>query len=81
MNPATKQYLVLAVVISILASFVINFALVNIVKGSLLYGFPFSLNGVEGIGDFFIRLINTIIMAGILVFPVLLMLKELNRRR
>jgi hypothetical protein len=81
MNPATKQYLVLAVVVSIIISFIINFALVNIVQGSLLYGFPFSLNGSEGIGDFFVRLINTIVMTVILIFPILLLLKELNRRR
>lgn len=81
MNPATKQYLTLSIVISIIFSFIINFAFVDLAKGSFLYGFPISINEVEGFLNFLFRLLNTAIIAAFLVFPVLLLLRELDRRR
>jgi hypothetical protein len=81
MNPADKQYFQFSIVISIIISFLINFILLEFLRGTLVYGIPFNLNEAEGFGGFILKLLNTTIVSAILVFPMYLILKELNRRR
>ena len=80
MNPATKEYLKFSIIISIIFSFIINFVFIELVPGTLIYGFPFSLNGAEGFGAFLFRILNTIIIAAFITFPVLYILRQIQRR-
>ena len=81
MNPATKQYLIFSFIVGILLSIIINFVLIDIIKGTFLYGFPISLNGVDGFLNFLFRVINTLLIGTFLVIPMFYIIKELNRRR
>ena len=68
MDPAKKQYLIFCFVVSFIIGIIINFAFVDIVKGTLLYGIPFNLGESEGFGNFLIRVVNTILSAGHFIF-------------
>lgn len=81
MDPANKQYFTFSGVLSAIISFIINFGLIDLVRGTLIYGFPFNLNGTEGFGNFLFRLLNTAVIGAFLVFPIFYILREMNRRR
>lgn len=81
MDPAKKQYLIFCFVVSLIIGIIINFAFVDIVKGTLLYGIPFNLGESEGVGNFLIRVVNTLLSAGILTFPIYYIFRELERKR
>lgn len=70
MDPAKRQYLIFAVVIAIILSGIINFMFVDLVKGSILYGFPINLANTSGIGMFLARLVDSIVM-GLFLTPLL----------
>ncbi|MEO6728639.1 MAG: hypothetical protein ABIM99_01830 [Candidatus Dojkabacteria bacterium] len=80
MDPAVKQYLIFSLVIGVIAGVLINFILIEGVKGSFAYGFPIVLNGVEGIANFLYRIINSLILGALLTIPIYLGLKYLQTR-
>jgi len=61
MNPGVKNYLIFSSAIAFGVAILLNFVFFEAFKSSLLYGFPISLMGSEGIGSFIIRIINTLI--------------------
>jgi len=79
-DPAVKQYLIFSFVIGIIVGVLVNFLLIEGVKGSFAYGFPIVLNGVEGIANFLYRVINTVVLGGLLTIPIYLGLKWLQTR-
>lgn len=80
MNPATKQMLIFSFVISLIASAVINFLIVEILKTTFLYGFPINLASTSGIGTFLSRVINTVVVGIILLPAVFYGVKYLQSR-
>ncbi|BCX14311.1 MAG: hypothetical protein KatS3mg085_843 [Candidatus Dojkabacteria bacterium] len=69
-DPAKRQYYIFSLVVAIILSFIINFVVIETLKGSLFYGFPLSLNGVTGFVAFIYKLINTIIYSLLLSVAV-----------
>ncbi|MEP7103767.1 MAG: hypothetical protein ABI721_03600 [Candidatus Dojkabacteria bacterium] len=81
MDPAVKQYIVFSFVISLILGVLVNFILIEGVKGTFAYGFPINLNAVEGVLNFVYRVINTLILGALLTVPVYLGLKYLQTRQ
>lgn len=79
-DPALKQYLIFSFVIAIIISFIINFGLVEGVRGTFAYGFPINLNDIEGFGNFLARVVNTFIMGLFLTAPMYFIFKYLRER-
>lgn len=79
-DPATKQYIIFSLVISLIIGVIINFVLIEAVRGTFAYGFPINLNGVEGIVNFIDRIINTVVIGGFITFPVYFGIKYLQTR-
>jgi hypothetical protein len=79
-NPAVKQYLIFSAVIATIVSAIVNFALIESLKGTPFYGFPINLTGAAGIAEFFSRIINTLIEGALLIIPVYLIIQWLMRR-
>ena len=69
-DPAKKQYFIFCAIVSIILSGIVNFFFIDILKGSFAYGFPIGLTGLVGIGAFFARLINSIVL-GLILTPML----------
>lgn len=68
-DPATRQYIIFSLIISMIISAVLNFALVEVLSGSFLYGFPVNLSTTSGIGNFLGRIINTAVQ-GLILLPL-----------
>jgi hypothetical protein len=79
-NPAVKQYLIFSAVIALIVSLIVNFMLIESLKGTPFYGFPVNLTGSEGLGNFFYRIINTIVESLLLIIPVYLIIQWLLTR-
>ncbi len=79
-NPAVKQYLIFSAVIAVIVSIIVNFMLIESLKGTPFYGFPINLTGTEGITMFFYRIINTLIEGLLLIIPVYLIIQWLMTR-
>lgn len=80
-DPVTRQYIIFSAIVSFILSFFINFFIVNLLQNSfILYGFPLSLQGIEGFTNFIYRVINTIVVGVILIIPVYLLLNWLKTR-
>lgn len=69
-DPATKQYLIFSLVISLIISALINFAFIEMLAGSFAYGFPVNLNTSTGLSNFVGRIINTIVQ-GLILLPMI----------
>lgn len=68
-DPATKQYLIFSLIVSMILSAIINFALIEVLSHSFLYGFPVSLTDTTGLGNFLARVINTAVQ-GLILLPL-----------
>lgn len=79
-DPAVKQYIIFSLVISLIIGVLVNFVLIEGVKGSFAYGFPIVLNGVEGVLNFVYRIVNTVILGLLLTVPVYFGIKWLQTR-
>ena len=79
-NPAVKQYLIFSAVIAVIVSLIVNFSLIESLKGTPFYGFPVSLAGTEGFINLVYRLINTLIEGLLLIIPVYLIIQWLMTR-
>lgn len=77
-DPAVKQYLIFSFVIGIIVGVLVNFILIEGVKGSFAYGFPIVLNGVEGFANFLDRVINSLVLGALLTIPIYLGLKYIQ---
>ncbi len=69
-DPAKKQYFIFSAVVAIIISAVINFAFIDVLKGTFAYGFPLSLANAVGVGAFVTRIVNSIVM-GLILAPLL----------
>jgi hypothetical protein len=69
MNPVTKQLWIFSFLVSLIICALINFIAVELLKGSFLYGWPFNLNNTFGLGSFFARVGNTLVL-GLILTPV-----------
>lgn len=69
-DPAKKQYIIFAAIISILLSGVINFWFIEILEGSPLYGVPVNLEDVSDVVGFVGRIINSVMM-GLFLTPLI----------
>lgn len=69
-DPIKKQYFLFSIVVSVILSLIINFLMVDFLKGSLFYGFPFDLSEASGVGAFFFRVLNSLVYSVVLVVPV-----------
>jgi hypothetical protein len=79
-DPSVKQYMVFSFVVAMIVSFVINFTLMEGVRGTFAYGFPINLNEIEGIASFFARIVNTLVMGLFLTIPMYFVFKWLRER-
>lgn len=80
MDPAKKQYLIFASIITLICSLLLNFFFFEFVKDTFIYGFPVGLKDVTGLGDFIARVINMIVFFLVFVFPVYFGLMWVVRR-
>lgn len=80
-DPATKQYIIFSLIVSIILAAIINFVLVEMVANTFAYGFPINLKGAEGFSGFISRVINTVVQGLILSPMVYYGLKYLQNRR
>jgi len=81
MDPATKQYVIFSAIISLIISFILSFILPDLLKGSIFYGFPISLSNSSGLGEIFLKTINTLILTFFLTFLVYYALMWYLRKR
>jgi hypothetical protein len=79
-DPAVKQYLTFSLVLAVILSVIINFGLVDLVKGTFAYGFPVNLSEAVGFANFIGRIINTLVFSFFLTVPVYFGLKWLRER-
>lgn len=68
-DPAKREYLVFALVISIILSAVLNFVFFGYISGPVVGGFPIDIVNAEGVGRLVGQVINSIVM-GALMTPV-----------
>lgn len=79
-DPAKKQYLMLAAIITLIGSFLLNFFFFELVKDTFVYGFPIGLKDATGAGDLMARIVNAIVFFIVFVFPVYFGLMWVVRR-
>ena len=80
-DSVTKQYILFSLVIGFILSFILNFIIIDIFKGTLIYGFPLGLSGVEGITSLIFKLINTIVLGLIIAIPVYMTIMYFLKRQ
>jgi hypothetical protein len=80
MNPIVKQYLMVAAVIAVVISILINFVIVDFLKSSFFSGFPIGLTGTSGLGEFLARVFNTAFFTLFLTYPIYLGLRWIEKR-
>lgn len=80
MNPVKKQYLIIAVIAGFFVSFIVNFLFIELIRGTLLYGFPFNLNSAEGLGGIILRIMNFLISGGLFTIAFYYLFLNLQRR-
>ncbi len=81
MRVDVKNYFIFSAVIALVIAFILNFGFFETFKSSFINGFPISLNGSDGLGKFFIQIVNTLISALFFTPAVYLLIKYLERRR
>lgn len=69
LDPKIREYGIFSFTIAVIISLVINFTLVETLKGSFAYGFPINLAATSGIGNFLARVINSLVMGAFLTIP------------
>lgn len=69
-DPIKKQYFIFSIVVSVILSLLINFLMVDFLKGSFFYGFPFDLTDASDIASFFYRVLNSLAYSVVLVVPL-----------
>ncbi len=79
-NPVTKQLWIFSFLVSLIFSALINFLAVELLRGSFLYGFPINLGNTAGLGTFFARLINTVVLGAIVTPMMYYIIKYLQTR-
>ncbi len=80
MDPVAKQLWIFSFIVAVIASALINFLAVELLKGSFLYGFPINLTATSGIGSFFARLINSFLLGAVLTPLSYYLVKYLQTR-
>ena len=80
-DPVTKQYAIFSLIIGLIISFILNFMIVDIFKGTLLYGFPLNLGGVSGIVSILYKLIDTLFIGAVFAVPVYMLIMYLLKRQ
>lgn len=68
-DPVTKQLWIFSLIVSIVLSGAINFFLIELLRGSFLWGFPINLANTAGIGTFLARLVNSVAL-GVILTPL-----------
>lgn len=80
-DPKIREYGTFSLIIAFIVSLIINFTLVETLRGGFGYGFPINLTDTVGLGNFLARIINSIVMAVFLSVPIYyLIMKYLLRR-
>lgn len=69
MDPVAKQLWIFSFIVSVIVAALINFIVMELLKGSFLYGFPINLTDTSGIGSFFARLVNSFLL-GLILTPL-----------
>jgi len=80
-DPVTKQYAIFSLIIGSILSFILNFLVVDIFKGTILDGFPLNLGGATGVIAFFYKIIDTLFLAAIFAVPVYMLIMYLLKRQ
>ncbi len=81
MDQITRQYILFSFTIAVGISFVFNFFVIELVRGTPLYGFPLGLGETVGFINMLFKFTNTIIVAAFVTVPVYYGLMWLQRRR
>jgi hypothetical protein len=81
MDQITRQYIIFSATIAAGISFVFNFLIIELVRGTPLYGFPLGLGETVGFINLLFKFTNTVIVAAALTVPVYYALMWLQRRR
>ena len=80
MDPAKQQYWIFSAIVAVILSLIINFAFLSLFPGTIIYGFPFNYGDSVGIGNFLIKIIDSVILGAILAPGVYYFLNWLQHK-
>lgn len=60
----------LSALIAFIFSFFLNFFFAGLLEGPFVSGFPISVANATGIGDLIARVVNTLVIGGLLTAPI-----------
>lgn len=81
LDPAKKQYWIFSAIVSVILSLILNFVFLSLFPGTIIYGFPFNYGDSVGFANFFIKIVDSLILGAILTPGVYYFLNYLQHRR
>jgi hypothetical protein len=69
-DPTKQQYIIFAAIVSLIVAIFLNFTVIGAIPGLFVQGFPLNAFGATGVGLFFIRIVNSLVMGALLVVPM-----------
>jgi hypothetical protein len=62
-DPKIREYGFFSFIVALVLSLILHFTLIDVLRGGMVYGFPFNLNDLTGLLNFLARIANSFFIA------------------